>query len=40
MAVITKIQDSYILIIEANYIPGQVSTRSLSLDDPLIRGFK
>ena len=40
MAVITKVQDSYILIIEANYIPGQVSTRSLSLEDPLIRGFK
>ena len=40
VAVITGITKTHILITEANYFPGQVSTRSISLDNPLIRGYR
>ena len=40
VAVITKIEDSTLSVIEANYIPGVVSTRSLNLDSPVIRGYR
>jgi len=39
VAVITKIKDSMLYLTEANYLPGQVSTRSLDINDPRIRGF-
>lgn len=37
---IENIKDGKLYISEANYISGQVSTRSLSLDDLVIRGFR
>ena len=40
VAVITDIQGNTLILTEANYIPGQISTRSLSLDDLVIRGYK
>jgi len=40
VAVILKVASSSIDIIEANYIPNKVSTRSMSLENNLIRGFK
>lgn len=39
VAIILHIEGSNLLITEANYLPGQISTRSLSLDDPVIRGY-
>lgn len=39
VAVILGIEDSKLSIIEANYAPCKVSTRSLSLEDSRIRGF-
>ena len=38
--VITGITETHILVIEANYISGEVSTRSLSVDSSLIRGYR
>jgi hypothetical protein len=40
VAYITDIKDDTLFLIEANFIPNKISTRSLSLDDPVIRGFK
>ena len=40
IAVITKIEGNTLSVIEANYIPNVISTRSLSLDSSFIRGFK
>ena len=37
---IENIKDGKLYIAEANYVSGQVSTRSLSLDDLVIRGYK
>ena len=36
---IENIKDDKLLIVEANYIPDQISTRSLQLDSPSIRGY-
>lgn len=38
--VITGITETHIAIIEANYVDDQVSTRSLSVDSTLIRGYR
>ena len=40
VAVITKIEDDTLSVIEANWIPNQISTRSLSSDSPVIRGYR
>ncbi len=40
VAVITSISSSSLEVIEANYIPGTVSTRSLSINDIHIRGYR
>lgn len=40
VAIIEKIEGNTLSVIEANYIPNVISTRSLSLDNTLIRGFK
>ena len=37
---IVDIKDGKLYIEEANYIPGQVSIRSLDIDSPVIRGYK
>jgi len=39
LAVITDIIGYNLILVEANYFPGQVSTRSLSIDDKKIRGY-
>lgn len=39
VAVILGIEGSNLRIIEANYAPGVVSTRSLGVDDYRIRGY-
>ena len=40
VAVITRITETHILVVEANYIPGVISTRSLSVDNYLIKGYR
>lgn len=40
LAVITDIRDGKLYLIEANYIPCGRSSRELSLDSSLIRGFR
>lgn len=40
VAVITAIKGTQLEVIEGNWIAGQVSTRSISLDEEFIRGFK
>ena len=40
VAVIRKIEGDTLYLIEGNWIAGQVSTRSLDVFSPLIRGFK
>lgn len=39
VAVIDSLSSTSLNLIEANWIPCKVSTRSLSLDDPRIRGY-
>ena len=39
IAQILHIEGSNLLITEANWIPCEVSTRSLDINDPRIRGF-
>lgn len=39
LGVIQKVIGNQIYIIEANYIPCEVSTRSIPIDDPRIKGY-
>lgn len=39
VAVILEVSDTSLLVTEANYIPDTISTRSIQLDDPSIRGY-
>ena len=39
VAVITRITETHILVSEANYIPDTISTRSIPIDDPRIKGY-
>ena len=39
-AYIESVASGSMIVSEANFIPGVVSTRSISIDDPVIRGFR
>ena len=40
LAVIQRIEGDKLYIVEANYKPCAVSTRTLDINDPRIRGYK
>jgi hypothetical protein len=40
VAVITKIENDKLYLIEANYHPNQVSTRVIDISEPFIRGYR
>ena len=40
VAVITKIKDSSLHIIESNYLPCQIGTRIIDINNPLIIGYR
>lgn len=40
VAFVTSVSSTSLEIIEANYTPGIISTRSLSLENPKIRGYR
>lgn len=39
VAIITKIEDGLLYLKEANYIPNQLSTRTLNINSPVIKGY-
>ena len=40
VGVVEEVRNGSILIREANYIPGLVTTREIPLDSPVIRGYR
>ena len=40
IGVVVSMNDKTITIKEGNYIHGQLTTRTLSVDDPVIKGYK
>lgn len=40
VGVVEEVKSDSIIIREANYIPGLVTTREIPLDSPIIRGFR